>query len=490
MEYYCIESDEEKFDVASEHDSTEDPLINDNTLDTSANAAISRRTSMRQQTSSKMRAKGVAKKTIKSAQSISSVAGNTSQNIILLLRCNYCSLLYQNETILMKHEKQCQQMFERRNSVNRILATDLEDWRRRLPQVTVGVVTNKEKVTTSCSEDISLTTQPSQSKFTCATPVVSKVTSLTKLEAPRSAAVSTSEPDPLAIDTYPVQPTSNSIISTTPVAKKTVISLAELDAPSSPEISSCNSPDPLVFDTVPVQASSYSIPSVSVPSASVPLVISSPVSCPASSLPPDVVANVAYRLARIENEITMLSRENCKLRESLQMSIDRPITTEENWEKINTHSQLEEFEAKLGTDTLFAGRMFARLKRETANCKPRATIARSLDFLISRQLLTRCSWTGAKKQVQKIPFRSLTRIQTLLQRVVGRQVPTDVVKEMVRKTLSLARQRLQQNPELRGSCHQKTGGRSPNNTALKRIRQTKSDTGALLMMAEQESTFV
>lgn len=465
MEYSCIESDEEQIDFASEHDGAEDPLMNENVLDTSANTAILR-PSMRQQPSSKMRPEGVTEKTIKSAQSIS---GKPSQNIILLLRCDNCSLLFQNETTLLKHEQKCPQVFEKRNSagsvpVKRIKPTDLEDWRKRLPHVTVGVVRNEEKGTSSCPEDISLTTPPTQCKFADATPVVSKkVMSLAKLETPRSPAVSTSEPDPLAIDTTPAQPPSKSVTSTTPVFNKAAITLPTLDAPFSPDNSSCNSPEPL--DTAPAQSSSYSVPNVSIPSPADPVAISSSISWPTSSLPPDVAANVVKHLARIENEITMLSRENCKLRELLQMSINRPVTTEENWEKLNTRSQLEEFEAKLGTDSLFAGRMFTMLKRKTINCKPRATIARSLEFLITRQLLISCSWTGEGKMGRKIPFYNFKHIQTLLRRVVGRQVHANVVEEMVTKILYRARTSLKLNPERKASYHQKTEGRSSNNSA-------------------------
>ncbi|KFB47875.1 AGAP005475-PA-like protein [Anopheles sinensis] len=158
-------------------------------------------------------------------------------------------------------------------------------------------------------------------------------------------------------------------------------------------------------------------------------------------LPPEIAAH----LERIENKLAQLRKENCQLREALAVSMELPMEEYNelnviDFERLDTEKQMVEFNEKLGEDATFADNMVTLLKLKGAKSNPKSRIVLSLDFLFSRQLFAKCSWTGASRTAPKLPFSEFKNILTLLQRVSGTSV--DYVENCVRSRLCHSHSRL------------------------------------------------
>ncbi|KFB47880.1 AGAP006696-PA-like protein [Anopheles sinensis] len=390
MEKPTVEIDEAKIEPASEIGGMEDPLSKENIIHTSLNTDIFiSAPSIKQVCSwisdgatgnmcvdempieeiktepsddfdppSEKRSKDMPDKVVESGQSVSSISGTVTHNEqrYRRLRCNYCYLLFYSEKILTKHQMKCQQVIEKVHSArpepeNKIQISNIEDLQKRLPRFTVALIKD-DGVNTRKGPGVTSAAQPQNRISVCTTPFTNNVVSFSKLEAQPSPVIATPNLDPLSVETA----------------------------------------------TLPLSLNA--VPSGSIPSVSVPLYFPSPVLCPPPSVQPDVTAKLAVQLNRIENEMAKLRKENCRLRETLDMSIDLPTVEKRNglnvfeFEELDTREQLEQFEEKLGKDAAFSDAMVTRLRKETANCNVETSIARSIDSLFSRQLFVNCSWTG------------------------------------------------------------------------------------------------
>ncbi|XP_058130147.1 uncharacterized protein LOC131286999 [Anopheles ziemanni] len=175
------------------------------------------------------------------------------------------------------------------------------------------------------------------------------------------------------------------------------------------------------------------------------------------TLPPEI----ALQLERIENKLAQLKEENCLLRQALAVSLGLPIeehndSDASNFERLDTENQMEEFNEKLGEDATFADTMVTLLKLKAAHCNPKNRIVLSLDFLFSRQLFAKCSWTGIGRSAPKLPFGKFKNILTLLQRVSGASFV--FVESCVRNRLCHSNERLHGNSGRKAYC--KLGGSS------------------------------
>ncbi|KFB34974.1 AGAP012588-PA-like protein [Anopheles sinensis] len=176
-------------------------------------------------------------------------------------------------------------------------------------------------------------------------------------------------------------------------------------------------------------------------------------------------ADIARALARMDEKLDRLSNDHGVTRVMLEMSverllIDRSVCSHFEFVHLETREQMREFEVKLGQDTAFADTLVDQLKGGTAHCDYKTRIARALDSLFSRQLLSECTWTGAGRTANKISFCSLKNTLVLLRRVVGtsdRQSPAEAVEVVVRSRLRNAKKRLAGNPGRNAYCIQKKG---------------------------------
>ncbi|XP_058126798.1 uncharacterized protein LOC131268438 [Anopheles coustani] len=169
-------------------------------------------------------------------------------------------------------------------------------------------------------------------------------------------------------------------------------------------------------------------------------------------------------------------KTNYRLQESLGVSTDRSILLDSsvlndfNFEPLDTHHQLEEFDEKLGRDAAFADKMVSWLSRKNEDCDPKTSVVFSLDFLFSRQLFASCSWSGEGRRGPKIPFYKFKNIYKLLRRlaiVKGCSESSGLTRDVLVTKLRVAKSRVACKNDSKGFYTKDTRNGRPNNDAPK-----------------------
>ncbi|KFB47878.1 AGAP006696-PA-like protein [Anopheles sinensis] len=339
------------------------------------------------------------------------------------------------------------------------------------------IAESKEGGTSSRPDDVTPNRQLQDFKDACTLPVAKVIANL---EVEAVPPMSNTDFDPLACDLPSLVPLT---ISSPRLSNPLPISFPD----------PLKSHHPAIMNIAPVPPASISTPIDCIPPPLAPFSIGSSPSVSlltsrteyklkkrphknATVVQHNIPLEVTAQLEQLKNAVTKLRSENCQLQKSLKMSTNRSILVYRSdlddavtFEPLDTRNQLEEFEEKLGSDGAFADELLAWLKRETAQCDPKTSIARSIDCIFSRELFASCSMTGKSKEGPKIPFYKFKNIQKLLRRLAfakGCKEPADMTRAMLRNRLLIAKGRLKFNHGRKTFCKKKSRIGGPNSDGM------------------------
>ncbi|XP_058172848.1 uncharacterized protein LOC131287781 [Anopheles ziemanni] len=475
-------NDDSRFGVASVNDGMKDSPANHNNTDTSASADISMvKPSMEQVCSwlndgangdicvdeitieeikidpsddsdlrwhppSEKITKDVTNKAEESSQSESSFFGKAmhNQQQYRRLRCNYCSLLFYSDKTLTNHQKKCREVYEQFN-----------------PAPKMPIAEKKEVDSSIRSDDATLDLLTHQFKGTCTSPVTKRKANLEVEDVP---SISKADFDPLACDLVLISPPPLVPLTISPPGLSNSLPTSIQDA--------LKPHHPTFVDTAPLQPL-QSTPIDLIPPPLAPFSSDTPVSIPLqptvssssrvdnqwpqnnSAVPQQTIpSDITVQLERIKNEVALLKKQNCRLRDSLGVSTGGTSKCFD-FKPLDTHNQLKELEENLGKDATFADELVAWLKAETAPCDPKTSIARSIDCLFTRQLFANCTWRGLGWHRQKFPLSKLKNILTLLERVASTlhyEATAAMVEHVLRTRLKFSTDRVNGNPARKAHC--------------------------------------